>query len=400
MHDRRKKNDEYQFCVQTRAWFMPSSAPRLAVPMISKRKFCCTAIVRRSTAALNGTEGRGHMAMTLWAGRVATTMLLRGLAIVVAIALTAVANKAALATSATPTKLTISYSEKIADELALWIALDAGYFKEQGLDVTERYLPSQEGLPALLTNQVQMAAIGGGDALAAAAQGVKLKYVANFSPVYTFQFWARPQYAQPKSLKGQRIGFTSTSGSLYTATLLALKQLGLSPTDVVLTPLGSTPNVDSALLAGSIVAAASHPPATYRYQQQGFVDLVDLAQKHIPNVNTGLLLLDSYMQANPKIVTAVVQAIMEGFRREKSDKTYAENELRQHMGIKDQAVLDFTYNFYANEVAPTVPLPKASQLEVAKQALSATNLKVKNVDLSSLIDSSFVKAAAARLNVK
>ncbi|HTV35987.1 MAG TPA: ABC transporter substrate-binding protein [Xanthobacteraceae bacterium] len=340
------------------------------------------------------------MASTLQKLRAATPMLWRGLAAVLALVFAAAPNKAALAASATPTKLTISYSEKIADELALWIADDAGYFKAQGLDVTELYLPSQEGLPALLTGQVQMAAIGGGDALAAAAQGVKLKYVANFSPVYTFQFWARPQYAQPNLLKGQRIGITSTSGSLYIATLLALRQLGLSPGDVELTPLGSTPNVDSALFAGSIVAAASHPPATYRYQQQGFVDMVDLAQKRIPNVNTGLLVLDSYIQAKPEIVTAVVEAITEGFRREKADKAYAENEMRQHMGIKDQDVLDFTYNFYANEVAPTVPLPDASQLEVAKQALSATNAKLKTVDPSLLIDQSFAKAAAARLNIK
>jgi NitT/TauT family transport system substrate-binding protein len=340
------------------------------------------------------------MALTSKTRCAALAALRWGLAAAVTLVLAAAVNEAAFAASGPPTKLTISYSEKIADELALWIADDAGYFKEQGLDVTELYLPSQQGLPALLTGQVQMSAIGGGDALAAAAQGVKLKYVANFAPVYTFQFWARPQFAKPSLLKGQRIGITSASGSLYIATLLALRQLGLSPTDVELTPLGSTPNVDSALFAGSIVAAASHPPATYRYQQQGFVDLIDLAQKRIPSVNTGLLVLDSYIRANPKIVAAVVEAIIEGLRREKSDKAYTENELRQHMGIKDQAVLDFTYDFYANEVAPTVPLPKASQLEVAKQALSATNAKMKTVDPSSLVDPSFVEAAAARLNIK
>jgi len=128
--------------------------------------------------------------------------------------------------------------------------------------------------------------------------------------------------------------------------------------------------------------------------------MVDLAQKRIPNVNTGLVAMDSYIQANPKIIAAVVDAIIEAFRREKSDKAYAENELREHMGIKDQAVLDFTYNFYANEVAPTLPMPEAAELEVAKHALSIANPKVKTVDLASLIDQSFVRAAATRLNIK
>ncbi len=296
--------------------------------------------------------------------------------------------------------LIISYSEKVGDELPLWIAGDAGYFKKRGLDVTEQYIPAQEGIPALLTGQIQMAAIGGPDGLSAAAQGAKLKYVATFSPVYTFQFWARPQYANAGALKGQQVGVSSTTGSLYTATVIALQQLGLSPSDVAITPLGTVPNVDSALIAGSIAAAASHPPATYVYQQHGFIDMVDLAQKRIPNVNTGLAAMASYIEANPKIVQSVVDAIVEALQREKSDKAYVEAELREHMGIKDEAVLEFTYNFYANEVAPSLPTPETAQLEAAQTALSVKNPKVKTVDLSGMIDQSFVKAAAARLNIK
>jgi NitT/TauT family transport system substrate-binding protein len=311
-----------------------------------------------------------------------------------------VAIVAADAATNAPAKVTISYSEKVADELALWIAVDGGYFKNQGLDVTARLIPAQEGIAALLSGQVQMAAIGGADAVAAEAQGAKLKYVANFSPIYTFQFWARPQYATADKLKGQRVGVSSTTGSLYTATLLALRQIGLSASDVEITPLGTVPNIDGSLLAGSIAAAASHPPATYQFKQHGFVDLVDLAQKRIPNVNTGLVAMDSYIQANPKIVAAAVKAIIEAFHREKTDKAYAESELREHMGIKDQAVLDFTYNYYANEVAPSVPTPLASQLESAKQALATNNPKARVVDLNSMVDPSFVKVAAAQLHIK
>lgn len=288
----------------------------------------------------------------------------------------------------------------MGDELPLWIAGDAGYFKQHGLDVTELYLPAQEGIPALLTGQVQMAAVGGPDGLSAVAQGAKLKYVATFSPVYTFQLWARPQYATASTLKGQQVGVSSTTGSQYTATVIALGQLSLKPSDVAIVPLGSMPNVDSALIAGSIAAAASHPPATYAFRQRGYVDMVDLAAKHIPNVNTGLVALTSYIKANPKIVQSVVDAIVEALRREKADKAFADQELSLHMGIKDNAVLDFTYNFYANEVAPSLPMPETGQFEAAKRALSVKNPKVKTVDLAAMIDQKFVKAAAAKQNTK
>jgi len=306
---------------------------------------------------------------------------------------------ATLATTSTK-QLTISYSEKVGDELALWIANDAGYFKQRGLNVTLKYLPAQEGIPALLAGQIEMAAIGGSDALSAEAQGAKLKYVATFSPVLLFQFWARPKYAHASALKGQRVGVTSSTGSVYTATVISLRKLGLSTKDVALTPLGSVPNVNNALIAGSIVAAVAHPPATYVFKQQGFVKMVDLLKERIGSINTGLVAKASYVRSHPGIVQNVVDAVTEALHREKSDKAFTEQEMRKYMHVKSKVVADFTYNFYAKQVAPSVPMPKVSQLRAAKKTLSAGNTKMKSVDLSSMIDQSFVKKAMAEKNIK
>ena len=237
-----------------------------------------------------------------------------------------------------------------------------------------------------------MASIGGADAISAAAQGAKLKFVTGATPVFTFQLWAWPKHATANGLKGQRVGVPSTTGALYTGTVLALRQLGLKPTDVAITSLGSVPNVNNALLAGSIVAAASHPPATYYFKQHGLIDMVDLPHKRIPSLIAGLVVQDSYIKAHPKIVQAAVNASVEAIHREKTDKAFAEQEIRKYMHVTQQAVLDFTYGFYANEAAP-LAMPEASELTVARDALSVTDPKVKSLDLSSLIDQSFVREA-------
>jgi NitT/TauT family transport system substrate-binding protein len=296
---------------------------------------------------------------------------------------------------AAATHLTISYSEKVGDELSLWIADDGGYFKKEGLDVTVRYIPSREGIPALLTNQVQIASIGGPDALSAEAAGTKLKFFATLSPVLTFQLWAQPAHATKAGLEGQRIGVPSTTGSMYGATVLALEKLGLPLHDVAITSLGSVPNVDSALIAGSIAAAASHPPATYEFQKHGDVKMVDLAKERIPSINTGLLATDAYIKANPEICQKVTDALVEALHREKTDQAFTEKEMEKYMHVKEKAVADFTYDFYAKEIAPSIPMPEAKQLEPAKKALSLTNAKMKNVDLAAMIDQQFVKTAVA-----
>jgi NitT/TauT family transport system substrate-binding protein len=290
-------------------------------------------------------------------------------------------------------QVVVSYSQKVADYLPLWIAEEAGYFKKHGVDVELRYLPAQQGVPAMLTGQVQFMGIGGTDAASAQAQGTKLKLVLTFSPVNTFQFWAHPQYASASALKGQRVGITSTTGSLYAGTLLALKQLGLTASDVTITPLGAATNVNNALLAGSIAAAASHPPATYNFKKAGFVELVDLPKQNIPSVSDGLWLNEPYLQAHHDLVQKVVDAIVEGYRREKSDRAFAETVITKYLGVKDQAQLDFTYDFYVNDVLAPGVMPEAAQVQANVDSLAPSNPKVKDLNAAAMIDQSFVKNA-------
>lgn len=194
-------------------------------------------------------------------------------------------------------------------------------------------------------------------------------------------------------LKGQRVGITSATGSLYAGTVLALNALGLTTSDVTLSPLGSITNVNSSLLAGSIAAAVSHPPATYRFERAGLVDLVDLAKKKLPSVNGGVWVPRAYLEAHRGVVQAVVDALTEALLREKSDRAYTESEITRHLGVKDKGELDFTYDFYLNDVLPPGPMPKAAQLQANITDLSATNPKVKSVDIRAIIDQSFVKNA-------
>jgi NitT/TauT family transport system substrate-binding protein len=321
--------------------------------------------------------------------RAASSAVFVGLAVVLTQGLATSAD----AVAAPAPELALSYAQKTVDFLPLLMAEDAGYFKKQNLDVTVRYLPAQEGIPALITDQVQGAGIGGADVVSAEAQGAKLKLVLTLTPVYPFQFWAQPKYASAIKLKGQRVAITSTTGSLYAGTLLALKALGLKTTDVSITPMGAVTSVNSALLAGSVAAAASHPPVTYKFKQAGLVDLVDLAKEHLPSVSAGLWFPDSYIKAHPDVVQAVVDAVLQTLKREKSDPTFVESEITKHLNVKDKAELDFTYDFYIKEVLTPGPMPQVDEIQDNIDAIAAKNPKVKDLDAADMIDQSFVKNA-------
>lgn len=83
--------------------------------------------------------------------------------------------------------------------------------------------------------------------------------------------------------------------------------------------------------------------------------MVDLARKRIPTIIAGLVARDSLFKANRKIVGAVVDALVEATHREKTAEALSEKNAQVH--ISQQAVLDFTYDFYPTEAAPS-PMPE------------------------------------------
>ena len=287
--------------------------------------------------------------------------------------------------------VTVSFSQVVADELPLWIADEAGLFKAQGLGVKLVSLSSSDGFPALVSGQTQLASIGASEMVSGAAAGGAVSYLATLTPVFPYELFAK--VSDPRQLKGKRIGVTSTSGSLYIATLEALKQVGLGPTDVELTPLGSVTNVNNALVAGTIDAALSHPPATTQIEAAGFHPLVDLAKQNIPTSNVGVAATNDYVKGHGDQIRRFMVALQQAIKREKSDEVYSSRLLAEHLQVKDPKSLHETWDYYANEVLPDVPTPTVAQLQTSVTELAPTLPAVKGLDVSTLVNASFLAPA-------
>jgi NitT/TauT family transport system substrate-binding protein len=288
--------------------------------------------------------------------------------------------------------ITVSFSQVVADELPLWIADEAGLFKAQGLDVKLVSLSSSDGFPALISGQTQLASIGASEMVSGAASGGEVSYLATLTPVFPYELFAK--VSDPQQLKGKRIGVTSTSGSLYIATLEALKQVGLSPADVQLTPLGSVTNVNNALVAGTIDAALSHPPATTQIEAAGFRPLVDLAKQNIPTSNVGIAATNEYVQSHGDQIRRFMTALQQAIQREKSDEAYSTKVLSAQLKVTDPTSLHETWDYYAKEVLPDVPTPTVEQLQTSVDQLAPTNPAVKDLDVATLVNASFLTAAS------
>src|SRR5207248_346154 len=138
------------------------------------------------------------------------------------------APPSATAASAGPAKrISVAYSNLIADSVSLWVAKEAGIFAHNGLDVDLQYIASSNAFAALLAGQVQASAGGGSEVISGVAGGADVVVVANLMPIYPYFMEASADVKTPADLKGGQIAITNPGATFDIASRVALKKVGL-----------------------------------------------------------------------------------------------------------------------------------------------------------------------------
>ena len=111
-----------------------------------------------------------------------------------------------------------------------WTAIDAGYFKEQGLNVEPVHIASSSrAVPALIANEAQFSNLDGNLLVQASLQGADVVGLLAQTNRLVFSVMADPSIAAGTDLKGKRLGITRTGSSTHTAALQALMLWKLEP---------------------------------------------------------------------------------------------------------------------------------------------------------------------------
>lgn len=304
---------------------------------------------------------------------------------------------ASAASQAPTTKIVVSYSEVFGNFLPLWVAKDAGIFRNNGLDVDLKFIASTTSLPALLSGQTQIAGVGGSAILNAVTSGANLEVIAEQAPTFPYLFMAASTVKTPADLKGLKVGVSKFGSASDVATRVALNKMGLMPEkDVTIIQVGTTQNRAAALQSGAIQGAVSQPPESLGLEKQGAHTLFDLAAQHLPGANGSYGLQRAWAADHHGVVQKFIDSLVEGTARMRSDQAYSLAELEEYYKSSDKAAMQATYDFYKSEIIPPLPYPKVEQYDNAKQQLASSNDKVASFDVASMLDASYVQSAADR----
>src|SRR4030095_13293602 len=134
------------------------------------------------------------------------------------------------ASAQTAAPILVAYAGQNETVGPMWVGIEKGTFKKYGLDV--RLVQLRTGslsMATLSSRQVQYNSGSPGNALSAAAGGMKIQCVA--SPVQKIprELIARKEIQTIEDLRGKTFGVQSIGGGFWLQTMISLDQLGIDP---------------------------------------------------------------------------------------------------------------------------------------------------------------------------
>ncbi|HEV8724055.1 MAG TPA: ABC transporter substrate-binding protein [Candidatus Binatia bacterium] len=294
--------------------------------------------------------------------------------------------------------LPVTYSATNANMLSLWVAKDAGYFDEQGLDV--RMLLIRGGSLAvqlLVTGQSPIGLIGGTSAAYAYMQGNKdVVVISRLQNVMAYTLGAKPEIQKPEDIKGKKLAVSRFGSTSDFVAEYALKHLGLKKTDVTMIQIGLESDRLIAMQRGDISLSVFSPIITPVVKKAGMRILLDLEELKVPYLLTGHGTTRTFLEKNRSVVVKFMKASILAIKRIKNDQPFAEKVLAKYVRTSDIESVRTALEHQA-KILPDIPYPLEDGIKTILEDLARSSPEARNIVPSALIDTSVVRDAAKGL---
>jgi NitT/TauT family transport system substrate-binding protein len=184
----------------------------------------------------------------------------------------AVATSQPAASSAAPTRELVKLIQVLPSldfgYLPSFVALDKGFFAEEGLDVDLRQMSSNAAIPALTNKEVQLASAG--SASRAAYQGAPLRgLLYHYNRNIAFAVGA-PEVKSFRDLRGKVVAVANVGGSDDWIAKRFVQREGIPLTEVEIVALGQAPQRVQGMMAGQIQFSIMNPDLALEMERAGF----------------------------------------------------------------------------------------------------------------------------------
>ncbi len=194
-----------------------------------------------------------------------------------------------------------------------YVAVQKGYFREAGIDLTFDYKFETDGVALVGAGQLPFAVVSGEQVLLARAQGLPVTYVAAWYQQYPVSVVARSglQVLIPQDLKGKKLGLPGLFGANYVGLRALLSAAKMSEKDVTLDSIGF--NQVELFEAGKqdiIVGYTANEPIQLRARGIPVTEI--RVADYVQLASNGILTNEKTISSNPELVRGFVSAFLKG----------------------------------------------------------------------------------------
>ncbi len=295
----------------------------------------------------------------------------------------------------------IGYASPSGVFAPIFVAQENGLFKKYGLGVKELILLRGTGPAAaqmLVAGTAPIAALGGA-LVEAALHGGGLTYIASTSNNLIFSLYSRPELTRPEDLKGKTVAADAKGGSIELATIVALKQFGLTVgKDVNVVYLGGPVPQLGALEKGIVDATTLSAPTTLRAKAMGLNELINIGGLKLNYIHTAIGVNRSFAKSNPEMIDAFLKAYIEGIKITKEDPEVTQKAIAKYTAISDPEALRATYETFLPAFQQRVPYVSREAVQGVLNFSPSAEAKSRRAE--DFIDHSFLEKIEASSFVK
>jgi ABC-type nitrate/sulfonate/bicarbonate transport system substrate-binding protein len=236
-----------------------------------------------------------------------------------------------------------------------YIAMNKGFFKEEGLDARFVELAGRPLMTAGLSGNVDFVPIPSGGAQAVLS-GAKLRYVVGESLKPQWIIVTKPEIKKVEDLKGKTLGYARVGAADYDEGATTLERFFNMKVgrDYKVISFQGEPERIAALANGDIAGALVSVPRAYQAKQAGFHVLIRTGD-YLPRAGGSFWCTEEFFQKNPETVKKFIRAIAKGVMYYRDHKQESYDTMKEHLGVQSDEEAGVLWDELHNTFAAELP---------------------------------------------
>lgn len=273
--------------------------------------------------------------------------------------------------------------------LPLYVTIEKGFFKDEGLDVVPVMFNSgTTNLQSLIGGDVHVIASSVAEPVLGRASGVDVKIIWGICNLMPFELYSQPKLISMKEARGKRFAVSRFGALSDFLTRASLRHFGIDPKEVTILQIGSTPARFAALSSGGVDATIIWFPVTEQAKSLGYRKLFDLKDMYPEWPYEVFAARESWLNKEKDSAVRFIRAYQKGTRYTRDNRDEAIRVLTKYVKM-DTAVAPPGYDLYRDSFPLDGTIAEKGIGIVADQEFEQGRVK-KKISIDEMIDRSFI----------